>query len=97
MISYGMHLSASGAMTSLYRQDVITNNLANATTPAFKPDLALQVARDPARVEDGLFHLPSTGPFGDLLEGAELDPLLDPFDAMDMELIGPTGEATSQP
>lgn len=59
MISYGMHLSASGALTSMYRQDVITNNLANAETPGFKPDVALQIARDPARVEDGLMGLPS--------------------------------------
>lgn len=59
MISYGMHLSASGALTSMYRQDVITHNLANAQTPGFKPDTALAVARDPARVEDGLWHLAS--------------------------------------
>lgn len=64
MISYGMHLSASGALTSMYRQDVITNNLANADTPGFKPDLALQIARDPARIEDSLSGLPSS----DLLE-----------------------------
>lgn len=59
MISYGIHLSASGALTSMHRQDVITNNLANARTPGFKPDIALQIARDPARIEDGLGHLPS--------------------------------------
>ena len=59
MISYGMHLSASGALTSMHRQDVITNNLANARTPGFKPDIALQIARDPARIEDGLGNLPS--------------------------------------
>lgn len=64
MLSYGMHLSASGALTSMYRQDVITNNLANADTPGFKPDLALQIARDPARIEDGLPGMPSR----DLLE-----------------------------
>ncbi len=28
-------------------------------------------------------------PFGDLLEAAELDPMLDPFDALDM--LGPIG------
>ncbi|MEZ6235772.1 MAG: flagellar hook-basal body complex protein, partial [Phycisphaerales bacterium] len=59
MISYGIHLSASGALTSMHRQDVITNNLANARTPGFKPDIALQIARDPARIEDGLGNLPS--------------------------------------
>lgn len=64
MLSYGLHLSASGALTSMYRQDVVTNNLANADTPGFKPDLALQIARDPARIEDGLPQMPSN----DLME-----------------------------
>ncbi len=64
MLSYGLHLSASGALTSMFRQDVITNNLANADTPGFKPDLALQIARDPARIEDSLPGVPSH----DLLE-----------------------------
>lgn len=38
---YGLYLSAAGVMTSSYRQDVISNNLANAETTGFKRDLAL--------------------------------------------------------
>ena len=37
---YGLYLSATGIMTSAYRQDVIANNLANAETVGFKRDLA---------------------------------------------------------
>ncbi len=63
-MNYGMYISASGALTSLYRQDVFTNNLANATTPGFKPSLATARQRDPVRAEDALGYLPSS----DLLE-----------------------------
>lgn len=38
---YGLYLSASGVLTSSYRQDVIANNLANAQTVGFKRSLAL--------------------------------------------------------
>jgi flagellar basal body rod protein FlgG len=38
---YGLYLSAQGAEAQSFRQDVIGNNLANATTTAFKRDLAL--------------------------------------------------------
>src|SRR6185503_10320423 len=37
---YGLYLSAAGVMTNAYRQDVISNNLANAETIGFKKDLA---------------------------------------------------------
>ena len=38
---YGLYLSASGVITSSYRQDVIANNLANSETVGFKKDVAL--------------------------------------------------------
>jgi flagellar basal-body rod protein FlgF len=38
---YGLYLSASGVMSSSYRQDVIANNLANSETVGFKRDLPL--------------------------------------------------------
>lgn len=38
---YGLYLSASGVMSSSYKQDVIANNLANAETTGFKRDLPL--------------------------------------------------------
>lgn len=58
-MNYGLNISASGALTSLYRQDVLANNLANLNTVGFKPDVPEIRHRDPARIEDGLFHLPS--------------------------------------
>lgn len=58
-MNYGLQISASGALTSLYRQDVLTNNLANLETTGFKPDVPATMFRDAARVEDGLAHLPS--------------------------------------
>jgi len=51
-MNYGLYLSASGLMTNLYRQDVFANNLANANTVAFKPDVATVKQRDPEAIED---------------------------------------------
>jgi flagellar basal-body rod protein FlgG len=42
---YGLYLSATGVLTSSYRQDVIANNLANAQTVGFKRSLAAFVQR----------------------------------------------------
>jgi flagellar basal-body rod protein FlgF len=56
---YGVQLAASGALTNLYKTDVFANNLANLNTTGFKPDLAFSRQRDPARVEDGLWGVPS--------------------------------------
>ena len=36
---YGLYLSAAGVMTSSYRQDVISNNLANVETIGFRRDV----------------------------------------------------------
>ena len=58
-MSYGLRLSAAGALTSLHRQDVLANNLANVSTPGFKPETIATRLRDPARVEDEVWHLPS--------------------------------------
>jgi len=40
-VIYGLYLSAAGVQTNSYRQDVISNNIANAETVGFKRDLAL--------------------------------------------------------
>lgn len=61
---YGMQISASGALSALYRQDVLANNLANAQTSGFKPDIPAARFRPAVREEDGLFQLPSN----DMLE-----------------------------
>lgn len=58
-MNYGIQLSASGAMTALYRMDLLSNNLANAGTAGFKPDIGATRQRDVVRVEDGVFSLPS--------------------------------------
>ena len=58
-MNYGLNISASGVLTSMYRQDVLANNLANIDTPGFKPDSPFATQRDPARIEDGLLALPS--------------------------------------
>lgn len=58
-MNYGLQISASGAMTAMYRQDVYSNNLANGTTAGFKPDIPAARQRDSARVEDGVEFLPS--------------------------------------
>ncbi len=50
-MNYGMYLAASGVLTNLYRQDVIANNLANANTVGFKPDMVFSRARLPERLE----------------------------------------------
>ncbi|MBX3378197.1 MAG: flagellar hook basal-body protein [Phycisphaeraceae bacterium] len=57
-MSYGMQIAASGALTSLYRMDVLANNLANLSTVGFKADSPVLMQRDPVRIEDGVM-LPS--------------------------------------
>lgn len=54
-----MQLSVSGALSNLYRQDVLTNNLSNINTPGFKPDTPVLRQRDPVSEEDGVPFLPS--------------------------------------
>jgi len=50
---YGLYLSATGVLTNSYRQDVISNNIANAETVGFKKDLALFQQRPTAAQETG--------------------------------------------
>jgi flagellar basal body rod protein FlgG len=58
-MNYGLQLAASGALTGLHRMDVLSNNLANLSTTAFKPDIPGVRSRDAARIEEGLPRLPS--------------------------------------
>lgn len=46
---YGLYHSAAGMLTNEYRQAVLANNLANADTVGFKPDLAVFAERVPAQ------------------------------------------------
>ncbi|MDX2114940.1 MAG: flagellar hook-basal body protein [Planctomycetota bacterium] len=58
-MNYGLYISASGMSAQMARQDVLSNNLANVSTTAFKPDTLAIRQREPARIEDGLTFLPS--------------------------------------
>ncbi|MCL2744206.1 MAG: flagellar hook basal-body protein [Planctomycetaceae bacterium] len=44
-MSYGLYISAEGAMAQEYRMQTISNNIANLETPGFKRELAIQMAR----------------------------------------------------
>jgi len=50
-MNYGLYLSAAGMLTSMYRQDVAANNLANTETTGFKRDLAMMKHRQPESLE----------------------------------------------
>ena len=50
-MNYGMYLSANGVVNDLHRMDVLAHNLANAETPAFKPQSIIVQQRDPQRLE----------------------------------------------
>lgn len=53
-MNYGLYLSASGALTSLYQQDVYANNLANSQTIGFKRDFVYFQQRLPERIENNI-------------------------------------------
>ena len=63
-MNYGIQISASGALTSIHKQDALTGNLANLGTAGFKPIMAGTQFRPSVRQEDGVYNLPSN----DLLE-----------------------------
>ena len=52
-MNYGLYQSAGGVLTTMHRYEVLSNNLANVETTAFKADLALSMERLPARIEQG--------------------------------------------
>jgi flagellar basal-body rod protein FlgF len=67
---YGLYLSASGVITNSYRQDVISNNIANAETVGFKKDLAILQQRPTAAQETG--HENQTNPLLENIGGGLL-------------------------
>ncbi len=73
-MSYGTHISASGALTSMYRLDALTNNLANVNTVGFKPHTPYTRQRDVARVEDNLPFMDSNALLEQLGAGVQLAP-----------------------
>jgi flagellar basal body rod protein FlgG len=73
-MSYGLQISASGVMASLYRQDVLANNLANMDTAGFKPEIPKTIPRQAVRQEDGVGFLPSNAMLERLGAGVLLHP-----------------------
>ncbi len=63
-MNYGIQISASGALSSIHRQDALTGNLANLGTAGFKPIMSGTQFRPAVRQEDGVYNLPSN----DMLE-----------------------------
>ncbi len=57
-MNYGMNISASGVLTSLYRMDVLANNLANTSTIGFKPDLVNVRQRNAVGSESSTAEVP---------------------------------------
>lgn len=53
-MNYGLYQSAGGVLSNLHKFQVVSNNLANAQTNAFKADLALSQQRLPERLESGV-------------------------------------------
>jgi flagellar basal body rod protein FlgG len=86
-MNYAMELAASGVLTSLYRMDVMSNNLANVATAGFKPDMPFTIQRDAARVEDGL-SLPSNLMLERLGGGVTLSPNQTNFEQGPMQKTG---------
>ena len=53
-MSYGMYISAEGALAQSRRLEVIANNMANVDTVGFKPDVATFQARFAEAIQQGL-------------------------------------------
>jgi flagellar basal-body rod protein FlgF len=69
-VPYGLYISAEGAQALSQRLEVLSNNLANVDTTAFKRDLALFKARLTEADEQGLDQ-PGTGTINDLSGGVQ--------------------------
>ncbi len=87
-MNYGYAIGASGVLAAMHRQDVAANNLANVTTTGFKMDLGATVPREAARVEDGLYNLPSNKLLERLGAGVLLAPTRTVFEQGPIETTG---------
>jgi flagellar basal body rod protein FlgG len=87
-MNYGYAIGASGVLAAMHRQDVAANNLANVTTVGFKMDMGATVPREAARIEDGLYHLPSNELLEKLGAGVLLAPTRTKFDQGTIESTG---------
>ncbi|HET6881288.1 MAG TPA: flagellar basal-body rod protein FlgF [Pirellulales bacterium] len=67
---YGLYISAEGAQAQSLRMETISNNLANATTPGFKRELAVFQSRFAEAEQRGLVP-PGSGALDDLGGGVD--------------------------
>jgi flagellar basal body rod protein FlgG len=82
-----MYLSAAGAHVQSHRLEVLSHNLANINTPAFKPSLAVLQARHNKAVEDGETS-PGEGSLADIGGGVRIQPSETQFGVGPMEATG---------
>lgn len=75
---YGLYLSASGANAQSHRMEVLSHNLANISTPGFKPHLSVLQSRDTEAIERGQAHLGS-GTIDDIGGGVNIQPSVTQF------------------
>lgn len=59
---YGLYISAAGAHAQSQRVEVLSNNIANASTPGFKRELAVLQARHAEAITQGEDYAGSRGP-----------------------------------
>lgn len=88
-MNYGFQIAASGVLTSLYRQDVAANNLANARTVGFKPDITATRQRAAVRQEDDLQGIPSNVMLERLGGGVLLNRNRTSFEQGNLDAAGP--------
>lgn len=84
---YGMYLSAAGAHVQNHRLEVLSHNLANINTPAFKPSLAVLQARHNKAIDDGEAS-PGNGTLADIGGGVRIQPSETQFGIGPMEATG---------
>lgn len=84
---YGMYLSAAGAHVQSHRLEVLSHNLANVNTPAFKPSLAILQARHNRSISEGEVS-PGTGRLEDIGGGVRIQPSETQFGVGPMEATG---------
>lgn len=70
-MSYGLYISAEGALAQNHRLETIANNLANVDSVGFKRDLAILQARHAEEIEQG-FDFPGSGTINDVGGGVML-------------------------
>lgn len=87
-MNYGLYISASGVIANMYRQDVLSANLANLDTVGYRPEFPLLRQRDAARIEDGLSSLPSSHMLERLGAGVMLAPNALSFEQGDLKATG---------